>query len=437
MAFGYSNDGTTGGEVDCKTNQTVLTTGWYSFNCTFTTGTVSGTPYFYMKQPTAPGAARTVWIDAFQIVAGANIGAYGEGTLQTSGVFTAPLAVQTTSDSNTAFQVQSSDGTTVFGVDSMRRRVGIGTLKPEAFLHISSIDGTQIVQILRGGTAQSADLLQFQDVSGNVLTTFGADSSLVVKTAATTTTALEVQRSRTDSTVLLRVDTTNNIVKIGTTGSATLGTAKLLVTEAEVTTTLRIGDGTNGVSYNDGTSGKLRLRGTARNDIAISLRPEFDGLTLNGSGIGTLTSGFCSNAGTLVVNSGLCPNTGTTSHSYYAWNTVETNSQSYDMYVRYKLPSNFSQFFDDNTIKLWARRDTSSDSVTYQLYQADGTLCGTGNTTVTSSDDTWQQVSVNGNEQSTCSFAAGDTITFKISVTAQNGGTAWVGELDFTYKSTF
>jgi hypothetical protein len=107
------------------------------------------------------------------------------------------------------------------------------------------------------------------------------------------------------------------------------------------------------------------------------------------------------------------------------------------MYIRYKLPSNFSQFFDDNTIKLWARRDTSSDSVTYQLYQADGTLCGTGNTTVTSSDDTWQQVSVNGNEQSTCSFAAGDTITFKISVTAQNGGTAWVGELDFTYKSTF
>ncbi|HEX3082770.1 MAG TPA: hypothetical protein VHQ86_06005, partial [Candidatus Saccharimonadia bacterium] len=135
MNYGYSNDGTTGGEVDCKTGETVKTTGWFVFNCTFTTGTVSGTPYFYMKQ--TDGTARTVFLDALQIVPGANVGAFQEGKINNGGlVYNQPVAIQNDTDSQAVFQIQSANGTTVLGVDSINDRVGINLIQPTAALHV-------------------------------------------------------------------------------------------------------------------------------------------------------------------------------------------------------------------------------------------------------------------------------------------------------------
>src|SRR5690606_27167100 len=61
--------------------------------------------------------------------------------------------------------------------------------------------------------------------------------------------------------------TSTGVLKVATTASETLSGAKLLVTSVEITNALRVGTATDGISFNDGVAGKLRLRGTARNDV--------------------------------------------------------------------------------------------------------------------------------------------------------------------------
>ncbi len=168
MSMGYSNDGTTGGETNCKTGITIVTGGWTQVNCTFTTpASHSGTPYFYMKQPFG-GTARTYFVDGFHMVPGSNIGAYYDGQIKTSAVFN-HIAVQDIEDSQTAFQVQASNGTSVFDVDTINKRVGIGTNSPNSRLHVGTITSSSIGLIVKGVNSQSGNLVEFHDNGNNVL----------------------------------------------------------------------------------------------------------------------------------------------------------------------------------------------------------------------------------------------------------------------------
>jgi hypothetical protein len=55
----------TGGDVSCLTAQTVVSSGWTSYICSFTVGTTTGTPYVYAKQTDA--TVRTFYIDAVSL----------------------------------------------------------------------------------------------------------------------------------------------------------------------------------------------------------------------------------------------------------------------------------------------------------------------------------------------------------------------------------
>ncbi|HEX8226955.1 MAG TPA: carbohydrate binding domain-containing protein [Candidatus Saccharimonadales bacterium] len=115
FAFGRADNGST--DTACRTAVTVSKNGWSRYTCSFTTGTVSGSPYIYVKQTDA--VARTVYVDGFTLETDANsTTVYQDGEIALGGVISTPLTVQPVSNSANAFQVTSARGASVFNVDN-------------------------------------------------------------------------------------------------------------------------------------------------------------------------------------------------------------------------------------------------------------------------------------------------------------------------------
>lgn len=117
--IGYSADGAT--NTSCLTAQTVTTTGWTRYTCTFTTTTVSGTRYVYFAQ--TDGTARTFYVDAVQLEAAAAPTNYNVGNISLNGTITSPTTFQNQSNSNNAFTVQNTAGTNILAVDTVNNTV--------------------------------------------------------------------------------------------------------------------------------------------------------------------------------------------------------------------------------------------------------------------------------------------------------------------------
>lgn len=253
MAFGYASDGVT--ETDCKTGQSLKTGGWQVFNCTFTTGTVSGTPYFYWEQAT--GVARTVYVDALQIVPGPDIGVFYEGKIDVSGLnFSGPVAIQNDNDSQAAFQIQSSSGTTVFGADSLNKRVGINLIQPTATLHVTTIGTTSVTALFNQSGSSSEDILQLSK-SNDLTVTVAHTGATTFQNLTNSTTAFRILAFNAtfgSGTPLFVVDTTNSRAYIGNPTSDTTGALLVLDTKSDS------GDPTAvlGAMYYNANRGKMR-----------------------------------------------------------------------------------------------------------------------------------------------------------------------------------
>jgi hypothetical protein len=116
LEIGRADDGST--DTNCVTAQTAVNTGWTRFTCSFTTGTVSGSPYIYVKQTDA--TIRTFYVDAvvLQTQANADTLAYRDGKIQLNGVVTSPTIFQNSENSSTAFTINNAAGGQVFAVDT-------------------------------------------------------------------------------------------------------------------------------------------------------------------------------------------------------------------------------------------------------------------------------------------------------------------------------
>jgi hypothetical protein len=208
-----------------------------------------------------------------------------------------------------------------------------------------------------------------------------------------------------------------------------------------------------GSMYYDTVTGRIQCYesdgwgacGSAPDNI-ITLTPEYTGAVLGDAGnvagagatpagVGTMTAEFCANqTGVLVVGT-LCGSG--ISRNFYKWTSPQATTQTYSIYVSYKLPSTFKSFADANTMKLTAYTDSlTNGTVDYQVFRSTGSAvssCGSS-TTVTTSGSTWQQVSFGGDETA-CGFAGGEYIIFKINVNARSGANVYVENLDFTYSN--
>jgi hypothetical protein len=174
-------------------------------------------------------------------------------------------------------------------------------------------------------------------------------------------------------------------------------------------------------------------------DSNLILEPEYAGAVLNpglagDTHIGTMTANICSGSSRMDIE----PTEGTIcgatdEFNFYRWTTSQVSAQTYSIFVKYQLPPTFGGFFDDNTIKMVGRVSSTTDAdVQYAVFQNDGTQCGS-TTDVTTTGNTWQQVSQTGNETS-CTFSPNDIITFRVDMSSKNNAYAYAGRITFTMK---
>lgn len=203
-----------------------------------------------------------------------------------------------------------------------------------------------------------------------------------------------------------------------------------------------------GSMYYDTTIGKFQCYEAsgwgacnASPDTFITLSPEYSNAVTNGTGNGTMSSDFCSDA--LNINNGsnnqaeVC-GTGET-YNFYSWTSSEATDQTKSIYVTYKLPTNFEAFVAGST-SLMGRTDSADASVSYQIYRNENgnnlTSCGTAILVSTGGQSSWQTAAASGGvDPSACSFDAGDSIVIRIDLTSKNGANAYVGNLGFTYSN--
>ena len=182
------------------------------------------------------------------------------------------------------------------------------------------------------------------------------------------------------------------------------------------------------------TTREPQLNGTAQHTRVIQITPEYANATLAASGTnnsGNMTGSFCSGSSKRNFQTSICT-VATEEHTFYQWNpTVASPAQTYDIYARFPIPSDFASL---TSISMAGWRTGASDSVTLAIYDgtSSGTLCGAA-TNMATGTATWTTPSYT---VSTCTLNAGETALFKITMSATSTSDfARAGEITFTYKS--
>jgi hypothetical protein len=249
---------------------------------------------------------------------------------------------------------------------------------------------------------------------------------------------------KNNGTTVATFGTTN--IQIGT-GAGT-GTPTLLTVDKGSSAPGVTGDAYLGSMYYDTTIGKLQCYEadgwgacSANPDTFVSLSPQYANAVMHTVGPGTMTTDFCSDD--LDINDGsssqptVCGTHET--YNYYNWTSSDGADQVRSIYVTYQLPSNFGGFVSGST-SLMGRTDSTDAAVSYRVYRKDGSgleACGTGGTSVsTGAQTTWQQGLASTQDPADCSFAAGDSIVFKINLDSANNADAYASNLNFAYKNS-
>lgn len=175
-------------------------------------------------------------------------------------------------------------------------------------------------------------------------------------------------------------------------------------------------------------------------DIFVTLSPEYTNAVTNGSLLGELTSGICSD--TLSINDGsssqpeICGANET--YNFYNWTSSEVTAQTKSIYVNYQLPGSFQEFAE-GAMSLSGRTDGSDASVDYQIYRNSGAgliACGGIVAVSTGVQTSWQTANATGeSDPADCGFSAGDSVVIKIDLTSSNDANAYVGNLGFVFSS--
>ena len=312
--------------------------------------------------------------------------------------------------------------------------VGIGNSATSGYaLDVTGDTNTSSQYRINGTTALTNSSLAFSGASTSTITSAGGQSLSLDGNTGITFKNNGQTRASVNSTSL----------QVGT-GSGSGQPTLLTLDKASSAPT--VDSSLLGSMYYDTTLGKVQCYtatgwGTCGDtpDHFVTISPEYTNAVTHGTGLGTMSSDFCSDS--LNINDGsssqptICGTNET--RNFYKWTSAETSDQSKSIYVTYKLPSTFKEFASGTT-SLDARTDSTDASATYQIYRSDSnglTACGSAISASTGNQTTWQSTSASGSaDPASCSFAAGDSIVFKINLTAKNNADAYVSDLSFTYR---
>lgn len=461
----YSVDGTAA-SVACAPSKAIATSVWTKVNCTFTAPSsgITSSNAILIRQTTA--VARTLYIDNLSVTIAADYNYATDGSVTDAGNFATNWSAVSgsTVTRNTSIGHDASDSaqtvTTATSGMGVRNKLAINPLPSTLYritvraassnsftdftIRYSRDNGTNFVTCADYNTQTlSTNTSSFTEVTCYILT----DS-----TAATNPYVYFTQNSATARTFYvdalymnLSSNTTPN-VQIG--GGINGGPTTLFTLDRGASAPIASNnEALLGSMYYDTTLGKLQCYeadgwgacGSSPDNI-ITISPEYTNAVMHGTGVGTMTSDLCSDA--LNINDGssgqatICGTNET--YNFYKWTSPQNSSQTYSIYVTYQLPTTFKSFNSGQT-SLMARTDSANSTVNYQVYKNSGaglTACGSTVAVSTGVQTSWQLGTASGSaDPSTCSFAGGNSIVFKINMSANSNANAYVGNLNFAFSN--
>jgi hypothetical protein len=292
--------------------------------------------------------------------------------------------------------------------------------------------GTGDAFVLSNSTS-TGNIAVFRD---NVTTVFNMADGGYALFQNTTDSPTAFQILRQGGSALFTADTQNSLVRVASSAATTLSGVALFTTNGEFTTTLRIGNSTDGADFS-GSTGPT-YRGTARPTRRVSMVPEFPGAVMSADGadnIGNMTSDFCSGTGRKNINNSFCATDD--EHNYYRW-VSQSGTQDYDIYVRSQIPSDYDTQ-SLSAVNMFGWRTTANDIVSLSLYNASGGQCGT-TTTITTTNTTWTETALaNIAGDSDCNaIVASEMVIWVIKVTSSGStNSALAGAIRYDYRSRF
>jgi len=468
----YSADGTNPSTA-CTLAATSVTSVWTKVNCAFTAPAGATSSNAILIRETT-GAIRTFYVDNLSVTIAADYNYATDGNADDTANFgtnwpTAGLGAVTTGqytgDGYNASSSATSNITAGAANAGIRNRLSINPLastlyRISAYVKLSSGTFTDFkIRYSRdGSTTAGGNYIDCVDYNTQTISTSTwTQVTCYITTDSTAPTNPYVYFVETASAArTYYVDAFSMTLASSSTPNVQIGsgnnggpTTLFTVDKGASAPIAANNDALLGSMYYDTTLGKLQCYeadgwgacGSSPDNI-ITISPEYTNAVLHGTGIGTMTSDLCSDF--LGINNGsgfpaqptIC-DTGET-YNFYKWTSPQTSTaQAYSIYVTYQLPVTFKSFNSGQT-SLQARVDNTTNAfVKLQIYKNHGGLstCGPENT-ITSTANTWQYPIASGTaDPSTCGFAPGDSIVFKITTSAKSNANAYVGNLNFAFSN--
>jgi hypothetical protein len=180
------------------------------------------------------------------------------------------------------------------------------------------------------------------------------------------------------------------------------------------------GDVTPGFYFNTGTGWTASGGGSTVSTQDIFIPAEYEGAAFTGAGIGCLSAS----------NLGAADNY----RNAYDWTSMETTDQTYEVFVRVLIPTDFSSW-DAASFNVDHRTDTTTGaaSIAVEILKADGTVV-LASTALTSSA-TWATQTTDLTGVTGAAIAApGDVFVVKLTLNSNTGAIAQVSDIKFTYN---
>lgn len=465
MEVYYSADGTAA-SVLCTSAKASPTSVWNKVNCTFTAPTsgITAANGIFIRQA-GSGTARTFYVDNLSVTIAADYNYAGDGNADDAANFgtnwtavgSATVSRSTTVGNDAS---DSAQAVTTGANQGVRNKLAINPL-PDNLYRVtayaaSNTSGfnTFTARYSRDGGTSFIPCADYntQTVSSSV-TSF-TKITCYIKTDATVASNPYVYFTQTDATGrTFYVDTFSMTLSSSTTpnlqvgGGVNGGPTTLFTLDRGASAPIASdNDALLGSMYYDTSLGKLQCYEAdgwgacgSSPDSIVTISPEYTNAVLHGTGIGTMTSDLCSDA--LNINDptngpAICGTNET--YNFYKWTSPQSTAQTYSIYVTYQLPSTFKSFGSGQT-SIMGRTDSANSTVNYQIYRnttSGLTPCGPTVAISSGSVSSWQTgLATGASDPSTCSFAPGDSIVFKINMTASQNANAYAGNLNFTYSN--
>ena len=123
--------------------------------------------------------------------------------------------------------------------------------------------------------------------------------------------------------------------------------------------------------------------------------------------------------------------------NFYKWTSPSATTQTKSIFVTYQLPTNFKSFVADS-ISLMARTYSATAAVSYDIFVNDANGAQQCTQTVAASTGVktvWQKAATSTLNPQTCTPEAGDTVLFKINLSASADAGAYASNLNFAFST--